>query len=129
ARQIKADRKALLDARHLAGAGGAKESDVAAASLFTTESVDAISRQIRAQLGGGVASFRLGTAGERTVFPAASLTAIQWRRQTGTATFSTSLLPTPALSIFPGSVGTIAFGAYDSPNYQTAAGVTPPTPT
>ena len=128
-RHTKAYRKALLDALPMARAGGARPSDIAAASLFTTQSIDAISRQIRSQLTVGPASFNLGVAGERTVFPLSSVAAVQWRRQTGTATFSTSFLPTPALSLFPGSVGTIAFGSYESPNYETAAGVIPATPT
>ena len=34
-------------------------------------------------------------------------------------------MPTQALSIFPGAVGTIAFGAYTSPDYETAARVIP----
>ena len=119
----------LLAALPMARAGGARLNEIAAASLFTTQSVDAISRQIRAQLGAGTASFTLGAAGERTVFPLSSVAGIQWRRQVGTTTFSTSFLPTPALSIFPGSVGAIAFGSYESPNYETAAGVIPATGT
>ena len=63
------------------------------------------------------------------MFPLSSVAAVQWRRQTGTATFSTSFLPTPALSLFPGSVGRIAFGSYESPNYENAAGVIPATGT
>jgi Bacterial Ig-like domain len=125
----KAYRKELLDALPLAAAGGASTDEIAAASLFTTQSIDAISRQIRSQLSGGPASFTLGAGSERTVFPVSSLLAVQWRRQVGTATFSTSFLPTPALSIFPGSVGTIAFGSYESPNYENAAGVIPATGT
>jgi hypothetical protein len=39
--------------------------------------------------------------------------------------FSTSPLPTPALALYPNSVGTIAFGAFDSPDYETAAKVIP----
>ena len=105
------------------------QTKIAAASLFTTQSIDAISRQIRSQLSPGPASFTLGAAGERTVFPLSAVAGIQWRRQTGTATFSTSFLPTPALSLFPGSVGRIAFGSYESPNYENAAGVIPATPT
>ena len=119
----------LLAALPMARAGGARLNEIAAASLFTTQSVDAISRQIRAQLSAGTASFTLGAAGERTVFPLSSVAGIQWRRQVGTTTFSTSFLPTPALSIFPGSVGAIAFGSYESPNYETAAGVIPATGT
>src|SRR5678815_3877360 len=129
-RHTKAYRKALLDALPMARAGGARPDEIAAASLFTTQSIDAISRQIRSQLTPGLASFTLGAAGERTVFPLSSVAGIQWRRQTGTApTFSTSFLPTPALSVFPGSVGRIAFGSYESPNYENTAGVIPATAT
>ena len=60
------------------------------------------------------------------MFPLAGVTSVVFARQTGTApTFSSSVLPTPALSIFPGAVGTIAFGAYASPDYETAAKVIP----
>ncbi|HVR88915.1 MAG TPA: Ig-like domain-containing protein [Candidatus Limnocylindria bacterium] len=125
----KAYRKELLEALPMAMAGGATPNEIAAASLFTTQSIDAISRQIRSQLTAGAASFTLGAAGERTVFPLSSVAGIQLRRQTGTTTFSTSVLPTPALSIFPGSVGAIAFGSYASPNYENEAGVIPATGT
>jgi hypothetical protein len=125
----KAYRKELLDALSMARAGGARPNEIATASLFTTQSVDAISRQIRSQLSVGPASFTLGVAGERTVFPLSSVAGIQWMRQIGTATFTTTFLPTPALSIFPGSVRTIAFGSYESPNYENAAGVIPATAT
>lgn len=104
--------------------GGVDLKQVAGASLFTTQSIDAISKKVRTQIRqskGPTPSFTLGTAGERTVFPLPSITAIQWRRQTGTSTFTTSFLPTPVLSLFPGSVGTVAFGSYPSPDYQTAA--------
>jgi hypothetical protein len=122
---MKAYRKALLDALPMAMAGGANPSEIATASLFTTQSIDAVSRKIRSQLGGGPASFTLGTAGERTVFPLSSIAGIQLRRQTATATFSSSFLPTPALSIFPGSVGAVAFGSYASPDYESPAKVIP----
>ena len=108
---------------------GADPAQVAAASLFTTQSTDAISRKVRRQIRKGHAptpNFALGTGGERTVFPLSEVTAIQWTRQTGTSTFTTSFLPTPVLSLFPGSVGTVAFGSYASPDYQTAAKVIPP---
>ena len=125
----KAYRQQLLEALPMAMAGGATPNEIAAASLFTTQSIDAISRQIRSQLRGGTASFTLGAAGERTVFPLSSVAGIQLRRQTGTTTFATSFLPTPALGIFPGSVGAIAFGSYASPNYENAAKVIPATGT
>src|SRR5712691_3514740 len=122
---LKAYRKALLDALPMAMAGGANPSEIADASVFTTQSIDAISRKIRSQLSAGPASFTLGTAGERTVFPLSSVAGIQLRRQTGTSTFTGSFLPTPALSIFPGSVGAVAFGSFASPDYENPAEVIP----
>jgi hypothetical protein len=119
----KAYRKALLDALPMAMAGGADPSEIADASLFTTQSITAISRKIRAQLQASTATFTLGLAGERTVFPFASIASIQWQRQTGTApTFVSSFLPTPAAV----GVGTLAFGSYGSPDYESAAKVIPP---
>jgi Bacterial Ig-like domain len=120
----KAYRKALLDALAMAMAGGAEPSDIADASLFTTQSITAITDKIRAQLTASAPTFTLGTNGERTVFPFASITSIQWQEQTGTApTFETTFLPTLALG---DAVGTIAFGSYASPDYETSAEVIPP---
>jgi hypothetical protein len=119
----KAYRKALLDALPMAMAGGADPSEIADASLFTTQSITATSRKIRAQLQASTATLTLGSAGERTVFPFASIASIQWQRQTGTApTFVSSFLPTPAAV----GVGTLAFGSYGSPDYESAAKVIPP---
>jgi hypothetical protein len=120
----KAYRKALLDALPMAMAGGAQPSDIADASLFTTQSITAITDKIRGQLTASTPSFLLGSAGARTVFPLSSVTSIQWSRQTGTApTFATTAL-TPLLPLLAG-VGTIAFGSYASPDYETAAKVIP----
>jgi Bacterial Ig-like domain len=120
---VKAYRKALLDALPLAKAGGANPSEIAAVSLFTTQSITAVSRKIRSQLGDVEPTFLLGTNGERTVFPVSSVSSITWRRQISTApTFSTGGLVLPLLA----GVGTIAFGSYASPDYQTASKVIPP---
>jgi hypothetical protein len=99
---------------------------VAAASVFTTQSIDAISQKIRSQLHGGEVDFALGASHERTVFPIASVAGIQLRRQNGTSSFVTSFLPTPLLTlIHPGAVGTVAFGSYASPAYENADAVIP----
>ncbi len=68
-------------------------------------------------------TFNLGPAGERTVFPAA--TPITWNRQVGTSTFLPVPLPTAALFVYPGSVASVAFGSFSSPDYETAAKVIP----
>jgi hypothetical protein len=123
----KAYRKALLDALPMALAGGVDPDEIVDASLFTTQSITAISRKIRAQIQAATpppATFLLGPGGRRTVFPAA--TPIVWNRQVGTSTFSPTTLPTAALFLFPGSVSQVAFGSYSSPDYETAAKVIPP---
>jgi hypothetical protein len=121
-RAAKAYRKALLDALPMAMAGGANPGDIAAASLFTTQSIRAISLKIRAQLPGGDANFALGTAGERTVFPLATVSSIAWRRQVSTApAFTTGSILLPLLA----GVGTVGFGTYSSPDYETAGKVIP----
>ena len=113
----KAYRKALLDALPMAMVGGANPSEIAAASLFTTQSIDAISRKIRSQLQASPVNFNLGGGGARTVFPLSTVSSVTWLRQTGTApTFSSGALFLPLLA----GVGTIAFGAYASPDYETA---------
>jgi hypothetical protein len=119
---LKAYRKALLNALPLAKAGGASPSDIAAASLFTTQSITPISQKIRGQLQGGEANFVLGTGGVRTVFPFSSVASVTWQRQITTApTFSTGGLFLPLLA----GVGTIAFGSYSSPDYETPAKIIP----
>jgi hypothetical protein len=123
----KAYRKALLHALPMALAGGAGKHDIADASLFTTQSITAVSRKIRAQIQASSpapATFLLGPGGTRTVFPA--VTPISWNRQVGTSTFSPTTLPTSALFVFPGSVASVAFGSFASPDYETAAKVIPP---
>ena len=119
----KAYRKALLDALPMALAGGVDPDHIADASLFTTQSIDAISRKIRSQLHTTPLTFALGPSGQRTVFPAA--TPIIWNRQVGTSTFSPTALPTAALFVFPGSVAQVAFGSFASPDYETSAKVIP----
>jgi hypothetical protein len=122
----KAYRKALLDALPMAMAGGAAPSDIAAASVFTTQSITAISEKIRAQLTGSAVDFTLGSHGERTVFPAATTPLITVSHQTGTSTFVTSPLPVlaPPSPLYAG-IGTVAFGTYTSPDYENAQGVIP----
>jgi hypothetical protein len=81
------------------------------------------------------AAFTLGTGGERTVFPLADVQSITFRRQvrtdpTAPGSFMAGSLALGAngLTGLPGTagvVGTIAFGKYSSPDYETAAGVIP----
>jgi dienelactone hydrolase len=120
-------RKALLNALPTAMAGGAQQGDIADASLFTTQSITAISEKIRSQLQVTPVRFNLGTHGERTVFPVSSLAAIALHRQNGTSTFGDSFVyaaGSPLAQLLAG-VGTIAYGSYASPDYENAAEVIP----
>ncbi len=106
-------------------------ADVAVATVFTTQSVTPLLEQVRHQIKASTpaaADFALGAGGVRTVFPLASVSSIVFSRQTTTApAFQDSPTGTPFLALYPGSVGTIAFGSYDSPDYETSSKVIPPT--
>lgn len=108
--------------------------NVVAASLFTTQTSTGdlvnVMRQIKSSKP-APARFDLGTSGAgsvRTVFPLSDIQAIQFNRQTGAQAFTPSFLPTPALNVVNGAVGSVAYGKFSSPNYQTAARYIPPTP-
>jgi virulence factor lipase-like protein len=121
----KAYRKELIAAlNHLLPAGVDVE-DVAAASLFTTQSATTLLEQVRSQIKASTpaaADFQLGALGERTVFPLSSITGITFHRQIRTLpSFSDATVAVPALSVYPGSVGTVAFGSYLSPDYENAS--------
>ncbi len=109
---------------------GLRLSDVAVATAFTTQSITGQLEQIRNQIKASsptAADFRIGTGGVRAVFPLSNISSILFSRQTTTApVFQVSPTGTPFLSLYPGSVGTVAFGAFDSPDYETPSKVIPP---
>jgi len=124
-------RKALIDASN---APGVARQHVVAMSLFTTQSISADLLKIHAQIQASnpaPATFMIGNGGSvRAVFPTSTLQGIQWSAQTGAApSFTTSFVPTPALNVFPGAVGSVAFGKFSSPDYENAAKVIPTTGT
>jgi hypothetical protein len=116
-------KKALHDALPMARVRGVDPGDIAAASLFTTQSIDALSRKIRSQLHASPVTFDLGPGGMRTVFPAASPTT--WNRQVGISTFSSTSVPWQALFVYPGSVAQVAYGSFASPDYENSDKVIP----
>src|SRR5437899_4300185 len=95
---------------------------IVAASVFTTQSATAALEKIRQQSKSShpAPATMLGT------FARAAVTAIDWRRQVGTASFDTVPLPVAALDLFPGSVGAIAFGRFVSPDWETSEKFIPP---
>jgi hypothetical protein len=126
--RLKAYRKSLLDAIE---ASGVDPDSVVVASLFSTQSATAGLEQIRDRLKAVTptpATFLLGPGGSRTVFPLLStsgLTTIDFNRETTTTgPLSTVAVPTTALLAQPG-VGTIAFGKFSSPDWETAGKIIP----
>lgn len=110
---LKAYRKSLLDAL---AASGVNPTNVVAASVFSTQSATADLEKIRDQIKGATPA----PATMLGVFPRSDVLGVQFKRQIGTApVFSTSTLPA-VVDIVPGAVGTIAFGKYTSPDYETA---------
>ncbi len=125
----KAYRKSLLDGLSMARAVGVQNNDIAGASLFTTQTITAISDKVRAQIQAAAppsARFDLGTGGERTVFPLSTLASVFWNRQNTTTTFGNTPLPLAALSAFGPVISTVAFGSYQSRDYETADKFIPP---
>jgi hypothetical protein len=136
--QLKLYRKALIRSLAEDVLGGAAPAlspgDVVAASFFTTGSVTATLEKIRDQIKAAPAppvSFNIGSHGERTVFPRSSVLGILFRPQVSTVAPLPpgSFVPTPALQVVPGSVGSIAFGKFSAMNFETAGGFIPAVPT
>src|SRR5262245_11359707 len=100
------------DLREAIDKAGVRENDIVAASLFSTQSAKAVLEKIRRK----IKESHPSPATMLATFPPTNVTAIQWRRHIGTdltvpakpPLFSTSLLPTPALNVVPGSVSAIA---------------------
>jgi len=129
---LKAYRKALLDALKAAKKAGVRRDDVVVASVFTTQSATAVLEKIRDQIKTDTpapADFLLGPGGSRTVFALSTVSSMLFNRQTGTApTFTPTPMPLQlaALRAIPGVVSQLAFGKYVSSDYETAAKVIPP---
>jgi hypothetical protein len=121
---------ALQRALHSAFAGGANPRDIADASLFTTQSITAISQKIRREIRSApapVPNFNLAPDGSRTVFPNSPALSITWNQQTTVAgPLSPAPVPVLATQIFPGSIATIAYGSFASPDFENSSQIIPP---
>ena len=121
----KAYRKELIAALNHSLPAGVGREDIAIASLFTTQSATTLLEQVRRQIKASTpaaANFVIGDGGERTVFARSDVTGITFRRQVLTAPFFVDVpFATPALSLYPNSVATVAFGSYVSPDYENAS--------
>jgi dienelactone hydrolase len=121
-------RNALQEAVQAAVKAGVAETEIVAASVFTTQSVTAVLEKIRDQLDSSPvtpANFLLGPQGSRTVFRLDQIKSITWNRQTGDnpPKFTPAAVAVSSLDGFtPGAVGLIAFGNYNSPDYMVHPG-------
>jgi hypothetical protein len=108
---------------------------VVAASLFSTQSITPDLVKIHASIRQSMPSapnFMIGqttTGPVRALFPVASLAGIQFVRQTSTAGFTTSFVPTSALQVAPGAVAQVGYAQFLSPNYLAADRTIPATGT
>jgi hypothetical protein len=121
----KLHRAALLGALHWSGL---PPSSIVGASLFTTQSITSLLEKVRRQIDASnpaPATFTIGTGGERAVFPFGSITSVTFHEQTGTSTFQDSPLPFSAVPVFPGAIGTAAYGRFSSPDYENGLKVIP----
>ncbi len=107
---------------------GIARDSIVTASTFTTLSATAILEKIRDQIHAGkpeAASFV--TNGKRTVFARSAIASIVVRRHTRVEPpgFTDQTSPLAGLDQIPGSVSTVAFGTFSSPNYQNAQRIIP----
>jgi hypothetical protein len=113
---------------------GQRPYRVVAATLFTTQSVTSDLRKILSRIKATVPAavdMLAGTSGGtpvRSVFPVASLSSVQYVRQSGTAPAYAAPATLP-LTVLGGLVGRIAYGRFASPDYQAEPAFIPPSPT
>jgi hypothetical protein len=118
---LKSYRKSLLDALQQVGV---PESSIVTMSVFSTQSVTAGLERIRDQIKASTpAAADFFLAGPTpTSFPVSTVAGVTWNQQrtTGPALTPVTVLAAAALGAFPG-VGTLAFGRFSSPDYETPA--------
>lgn len=107
---------------------------VVAASLFTTQSITADLHKINHQVKRATPApinFNIGNGGAaRAVLANADLRSLVFNRQNAVAgPLTPASLPLAALGLAGPTVGTLAYGIYQSPNYLAAGQYLPPTPT
>ena len=134
-------KQALLDALYAARHAGTPEKEIAVASVFTTQSITAVSERMRDYVRSLNASsdFGLGPGGSRTRFAFSQVKSIVFRQQVRTVAapnqFSNSPNLVTPLKFVPGVVGTLAYGRVTIPIFLqpdgtfgpvgTAAGLPP----
>jgi hypothetical protein len=106
---------------------GVPPGHVVTAGVFTTQTITSPMERIRDAIKAGdpvPADFRLGPAGERTVFNRADVASVVFRQHTTVSSlaFTNLAINLAQLDAVPGAVGTIAYGRYVSPDYLVHPG-------
>lgn len=132
----------LLQGLLAAWRAGVSPQNIVTASVFTTQSTTAVLEKIRDQIHAGLpeapatADFNIGLNGEHTVFSltdnlnkVTGISFVQhtgWDLATGNPKFTTvDVTPTASLNVIPGAVEKVAFGKFESPNYENSEQVIP----
>lgn len=115
-------KKAILDALFRARHAGTPEQEIAAVSVFTTQSISPAMEAVRdylRSLPAPVADFRLAPNGGRTVFARASIESLSYSQQTRASppAFTNVNIGLAPLNFVPGAVGSIAYGRIDVANF------------
>src|SRR5262249_52981413 len=120
-------RRALLTAEWAAQRAGVPHQDLAAASVFSTQSATYLLEQIRPQVLAGAAptriDFNIGPDGSRAVFDASTVRSMTFNRQTRTTgALSPVAVDLSGFALSPGSLGTVAFGSFQSADLMVHPG-------
>lgn len=120
---LKEYRAWLLEALDLAEEAGVPPARVAAASVFTTQSITSLMVKIRDQIKAATpppADFMFG--GVRAVFPLSAIANTVYTRQVEVGASGAPLFGTPSVSVFTEpSLGTLALGRFVSPEYRRSS--------
>jgi hypothetical protein len=125
--EIRGYRRALLTAEWAAHQAGVQPWQIAALSVFTTQSATYLLEKIRDQVFATPptpANFSLGPYGSRAVYAFGDIASIVFNQQlttgpTLTPSVGPNLLP---LRVVPGAVGRVAFGRFEAADYMVHPG-------
>lgn len=120
-------RRALLTAEWAGRHASVLNREIAAVSLFSTQSATYLIEKVRDQVRSGVvpasADFNIGEGGSRAVFPFGSVSSITFNRET---VVGGPLSPAPVnwtgISLIPDVIERIAFGRFTAPDFMVHPG-------
>lgn len=120
-------RRQLIQAERALGRAGIKKEDIAALSVFHTQSSTYLAQRIHDRVFNGPppapADFNIGPGGARAVYALSNIASVTLNAQTTTGTALSPMAGSLAdLRFVPGAVGRVAFGRYESPDFRVHPG-------